>query len=115
MRLEPSSRAYGIGVVTLLLGAVILTFVEFEPPRSVPAPQPHRATTPRRTVVVAKPSPPPHATVSAFVLEQQMTPRELLRRWDPTIAEASARFQVPQPWIRAVMVAESGGRTLAAE
>jgi soluble lytic murein transglycosylase-like protein len=33
-------------------------------------------------------------------------------RWSGHIAEASARFGVPEPWIRRVMQAESGGRTL---
>ncbi len=32
-------------------------------------------------------------------------------RWSDSIAEASARFGVPEPWIRRVMRAESGGRT----
>ena len=32
-------------------------------------------------------------------------------RWSPLIAEASARFGIPQEWIRHVMRAESGGRT----
>lgn len=35
-----------------------------------------------------------------------------LGRWQPFIAEASARFAVPKPWIRAVMEAESAGRTV---
>ena len=34
-----------------------------------------------------------------------------IARWDPHIEEASARFGVPQDWIRRVMRAESGGRT----
>jgi len=34
-----------------------------------------------------------------------------LDRWQEFIAEASRRFGVPEPWIRAVMQAESGGRT----
>ena len=34
-------------------------------------------------------------------------------RWSGHIAEASARFGVPQDWIRRVIQAESGGRTLA--
>src|SRR4051812_36643057 len=33
-------------------------------------------------------------------------------RWAPYIAEASTRFGVPELWIRRVMRAESGGRTL---
>lgn len=32
-------------------------------------------------------------------------------RWQPHIAEASARFGVPSDWIKRVMRAESGGRT----
>lgn len=33
-------------------------------------------------------------------------------RWQEIIAEASHRFGVPEAWIRAVMHAESGGRTM---
>ncbi len=32
-------------------------------------------------------------------------------RWSSLIAEASARFGIPEAWIRRVMAAESGGRT----
>lgn len=35
-----------------------------------------------------------------------------LDRWSPYIAEAAARFGVPEAWIRRVMRAESGGRTV---
>ncbi len=35
-----------------------------------------------------------------------------LDRWQPLIAEASRRFGVPEAWIRAVIRAESGGRTM---
>ncbi len=35
-----------------------------------------------------------------------------LDRWTPFIAEAAARFGLPEAWIRAVMAAESGGRTM---
>jgi soluble lytic murein transglycosylase-like protein len=34
-----------------------------------------------------------------------------LDRWGDPVAEASARFGIPQDWIRRVMGAESGGRT----
>ena len=37
-------------------------------------------------------------------------PNDPLARWIPHIREASQRFDVPEPWIRAVMVRESGGR-----
>ena len=43
-----------------------------------------------------------------------MGPAELLNRWSTDIAKASHRFGVPQSWIRAVMEAESGGRTMSA-
>jgi soluble lytic murein transglycosylase-like protein len=33
-------------------------------------------------------------------------------RWSGFIAEASARFGIPEAWIRRVMAAESGGRTM---
>lgn len=36
-----------------------------------------------------------------------------LDRWQEIIADASRRFGVPEAWIRAVMQAESGGRTTA--
>ena len=35
-----------------------------------------------------------------------------LDRWAEHIAEASARFDVPESWIKSVMRAESGGRTM---
>lgn len=35
-----------------------------------------------------------------------------LDRWSAHVAEASARFGIPEPWIRRVMRAESGGRTM---
>ncbi|HKP33449.1 MAG TPA: lytic transglycosylase domain-containing protein [Sphingomicrobium sp.] len=37
-----------------------------------------------------------------------------LDRWQDYIAEASARFGIPEAWIRRVMRAESGGRTTLA-
>ena len=63
------------------------------------------ATRPSKTV----PAP------SAFDLEQQMSFAQRMNRWNPLIAEASKRFNVPQIWIRAVMRIESGGRTMLAE
>ena len=52
---------------------------------------------------------------SAFEVEEQMTTHQRMQRWAPLIAEASKRFGVPQSWIRAVMLAESGGRTMLSE
>jgi soluble lytic murein transglycosylase-like protein len=34
-----------------------------------------------------------------------------INRWEPLIAEASRRFGIPAEWIRAVIRAESAGRT----
>ena len=44
-----------------------------------------------------------------------MSAAALITRWDPEVARASKRFHVPQGWIRSVMEAESGGRTMASE
>jgi len=52
---------------------------------------------------------------SVFEIEEQMSPHQRMQRWAPLIAEASKRFGVPQSWIRAVMLAESGGRTMLSE
>ena len=52
-------------------------------------------------------------TGGSFDLDSQSGPRATspIDRWEPFIAEASQRFAIPQEWIRAVMRAESGGRT----
>jgi soluble lytic murein transglycosylase-like protein len=52
---------------------------------------------------------------SDFDREQRMSFGQLMKRWNPIIAEASNRFDVPETWIRAVMQAESGGRTTLVE
>lgn len=39
-------------------------------------------------------------------------PNDSLGRWVPHIREASERFDVPEKWIRAVMMRESGGRAV---
>src|SRR5436305_2136930 len=57
----------------------------------------------------------PRAPISAFGQEQQMGFAALMHRWDPLISQASRRFGVPEKWIRIVMQAESGGRTLLGE
>jgi soluble lytic murein transglycosylase-like protein len=44
-----------------------------------------------------------------------MNSATLMKRWNPVIAEASDRFDVPESWIRAVMQIESGGRTTLGE
>lgn len=52
---------------------------------------------------------------SVFDEEAKLSSTQLLARWDAEISEASRRFRVPKPWIRAVMRQESGGRTMMAE
>jgi len=52
---------------------------------------------------------------STFDQEQAMTGSQLMNRWSPLITEASARFNVPATWIRAVVQMESGGRTMLGE
>jgi hypothetical protein len=47
-----------------------------------------------------------------FAQEQTMSNYDLLHRWDKQIAAAAKRFDVPADWIRAVMIQESGGRTM---
>ncbi len=44
-----------------------------------------------------------------------MSHAQLMKRWTPLIQAASKRFGVPESWIRAVMLAESGGRTMLGE
>jgi hypothetical protein len=52
---------------------------------------------------------------SDFEKEQAMSFGQLMNRWNPLIAEAAKKYAVPQTWIRAVMEAESGGRTMLGE
>lgn len=52
---------------------------------------------------------------SVYDQEHQMSASQLLNRWDAFVTEASKRFNVPKPWIRAVMRQESGGRTMLAD
>jgi len=50
---------------------------------------------------------------STFAAELRMNATQLMNRWSPMIAAASARFDVPAVWIRAVVQMESGGRTMS--
>jgi len=69
----------------------------------------HKPPAPKKVAVTPAQKP------SAFELEQQMSFSQLMNRWNPTIAEAAKKYAVPQPWIRAVMQIESGGRTMLGE
>jgi hypothetical protein len=50
-----------------------------------------------------------------YFQEQHMSFSQLMNRWQPQIAEASQKFQLPAAWIRAVIRMESGGRTMSSE
>jgi soluble lytic murein transglycosylase-like protein len=45
--------------------------------------------------------------------ELTMGPKALLGRWNPIVADAAEKFQVPASWIVAVMRNETGGRTMS--
>lgn len=53
----------------------------------------------------------PAAVPTPAVAEPAGLVEQRIDRWQPLIAEAAARFDIPSLWIRAVMSAESGGRT----
>src|SRR3546814_4856787 len=53
----------------------------------------------------------PCALPASGVAEPLSTAEHRLDRWQPFIAEAATRFDMPEAWIRAVIQAESGGRT----
>lgn len=53
----------------------------------------------------------PFAWPTPGVAEPAAAVDRRIDRWQPFIAEAAARFDIPEAWIRAVMQAESGGRT----
>ena len=44
--------------------------------------------------------------------ESHMSPSERIDRWEPFIKEASARYSLPEKWIRTIIQIESGGRTM---
>lgn len=50
--------------------------------------------------------------IAAALLAASPARADPVTRWQPHIAEASARFGVPAAWIERVMRAESGGRTM---
>lgn len=84
----------------LILGAVAFLLQNHTTGTAVP----YHASA-RVTIIDATPLP-------AFNPEAGMSAAELMRRWEPTIADAAKRFKIPAAWIRNVMRSESGGRTL---
>jgi soluble lytic murein transglycosylase-like protein len=55
------------------------------------------------------------APLSMFAREAAMSPKQLITRWDVFVNAAAKRTNIPADWIRAVMMQESGGRTMLAE
>ena len=122
----PPRAALAAGSALAVLAIAVMAFVAIAHKHS-PAPlvAQHAPRKTSRIVAVFKPSAPkaapgarlaPKPTApSAFDLEQQMTFAQLMKRWDPLIADASKRFNVSENWIRAVMHIESGGRTMLDE
>jgi hypothetical protein len=119
LRTLPALQRYGEALIGLVAVAVIVV-VAAVTPHGPPTPI-HRAAAPRiahtktATAKPRAPAKPVPRKPSAFALEQQMSFSELMNRWNPTIAEAAKKYGVPQPWIRAVIQIESGGRTMLAE
>jgi hypothetical protein len=62
-----------------------------------------------RIIDATGPSAPAPAPV--FNPDAGMSAGELMGRWEPLIADAATRFQIPAAWIRSVLRSESGGRT----
>lgn len=75
------AAAYRLGAITLL--ALGLAGCATDAPVPVPAPK---------------------------IASLPIDPNDPLKQWVPHIREASARFDMPEHWIRAVMMRESGGR-----
>lgn len=107
--------AVGAAGIAVLAGSALLFHAQtMRPPPAIAQKKPvrtaaHKPPAPKKLAVTPSKKP------SAFQLEQQMSFSELMNRWNPTVAEAAKKYGVPQPWIRAVMQIESGGRTMLGE
>ena len=115
-------------VAATLMGAAVvaglLLWRQHVPPEPARTPAHHAAAPHRiaaktsaplaRVAVPVEPAPKP-AGPSDFAREQAMSPRRRMERWTPFIQEASRRYAISGQWIRAVMLIESGGRTMLDE
>jgi soluble lytic murein transglycosylase-like protein len=63
-------------------------------------------------VAIAK---PPVTAKSPFAREAALSPPQLIDRWKLFIDQASRRVGIPAIWIKAILIEESGGRTMLAE
>ena len=113
--------AIAFAVLAPLLIAVFAPRAPRHPPKPGAVPQAvHAVPHLHKVQAEAKIAPVPLRTALAhaptvFDRESQMSAAALINRWDPDIERASQRFHVPQGWIRSVMEAESGGRTMLSE
>ena len=121
-RLAPAREA-AIAFVPLAVAVLVpLAFIAMGPKLAPRHPRLHAVVHPVkshalrvatiRSAPAAHPLPKP-IVPSALDQEAQMNAAELISRWDPDIQRASQRFHVPVGWIRSVMEAESGGRTVS--
>jgi soluble lytic murein transglycosylase-like protein len=60
-------------------------------------------------------APAKKAPLTPYQAEQATGPAQLVARWKLFIDQAARRIGLPAVWIKAVMIEESGGRTLLAE
>lgn len=91
--------------------AMALTLAMFASPAMAKhvAPRAHKAAATTHTAQ------PKKSNLTPFQQEAAMGPAQLVDRWKLFIDQAARRMGVPNEWIRAVMIEESGGRTLQAE
>jgi soluble lytic murein transglycosylase-like protein len=106
---KPSARAF---TRTLILGGLCATAALMMQSANFNARHDAVARRPILARFISNPAPVQN---SAYDEESTMSSAQLLGRWDALITEASQRYHVPKPWIRAVMAHESGGRTMLGE
>ena len=121
MRFSFMATLLGVAALAVLAGvSFYVSSVRQTPPAAKPV---HAVAHAARQKTIAQKAGPPKIEPtkevvklpSAFEVEEQMSTHQRMQRWAPLIAEASKRFGVPQSWLRAVMLAESGGRTMLDE
>ncbi|MEJ0041673.1 MAG: lytic transglycosylase domain-containing protein [Rhizomicrobium sp.] len=115
-------RAFGSSAAPRLAAVVLVAAASASSIGDDAGRQQRAPVAPHRVVLQAKPAKPraPAAAArtaapSVFAQESALSYKELMDRWNPDIRRASRRFAVPDIWIRAVMMIESGGRTMMAE
>jgi soluble lytic murein transglycosylase-like protein len=111
-------RRYGEALTGLAAVIAIVIVAAVTPHKPAALQHPAALQRPAHTKMAAAKPAKPAASLrkpSAFAREQQMSFGELMNRWNPTIATAAKKYGVPQPWIRAVIQIESGGRTMLGE